>query len=114
MSDRADSNLRFRWAYELATHQRILDYAERILGPDIVLWAMVFWYKEPHNSKYIPWHQDATYWPMEPRINLTAWMALGPTFPGKRFACDWFPARTGSRWTSSTSLSIRPAPSATG
>ena len=73
-------NLRFRWAYELATHQKTLDHAERILGPDIVLWAMVFWYKEPHNSKYIPWHQDATYWPMEPRINLTAWVALGPTF----------------------------------
>ena len=73
-------NLRYRWAYELATHGKTLDYAEEILGPDIVLWAMVFWYKEPHNTKYIPWHQDATYWPMEPRINLTAWVALGPTF----------------------------------
>ena len=73
-------NLRYRWAYELATNQRILDHVERILGQDIVLWAMVFWYKEPHNIKYIPWHQDATYWPMEPRINLTAWVALGPTY----------------------------------
>ena len=73
-------NLRYRWAYELATHEKILDHVERLLGPDIVLWAMVFWYKEPHNSKYIPWHQDATYWPIEPRINLTVWVALGPTF----------------------------------
>ena len=73
-------NLRFRWAHELATHPKILAHAERILGPNIVLWAMVFWYKEPHNSKFIPWHQDGSYWPMEPRINLTAWVALGPTF----------------------------------
>lgn len=73
-------NLRYRWAYELATNERILNHVEQILGLDIVLWAMVFWYKEPHNIKYIPWHQDASYWPMEPRINLTAWVALGPTF----------------------------------
>ena len=59
----------------------MLDHVETALGPDIVLWATVFWYKEPHNTKYIPWHQDASYWPMEPRINLTAWIAIGPTFP---------------------------------
>jgi len=74
-------NLRYRWAHELATNEKVFDYVEMALGPDIVLWATVFWYKEPHNTKYIPWHQDASYWPMEPRINLTAWIALGPTFP---------------------------------
>lgn len=74
-------NLRYRWAHELAVDENILDHVERALGPDIVLWAAVFWYKEPHNTKYIPWHQDASYWPMEPRINLTAWVALGPTSP---------------------------------
>ena len=74
-------NLRYRWAQDLAVSERVLDHVEKSLGPDIVLWASVFWYKEPHNTKYIPWHQDASYWPMEPRINLTAWIALGPTFP---------------------------------
>ena len=73
-------NLEHRWAHDLATHERVLDHVELALGRDIVLWATVFWYKEPHNTKYIPWHQDASYWPMEPRINLTAWIALGPTF----------------------------------
>ena len=74
-------NLRYRWVHDLATDEKVLDHVEMALGPDIVLWATVFWYKEPHNTKYIPWHQDASYWPMEPRINLTAWIALGPTFP---------------------------------
>jgi ectoine hydroxylase-related dioxygenase (phytanoyl-CoA dioxygenase family) len=50
---------------------------KQILGPDLVLWAMHFWYKEPGNPKFIPWHQDINYWPMEPAINATAWMSLG-------------------------------------
>ena len=81
MADRPGGfDLRYRWAYDLATKPAILDHVEQILGPDIVLWATVFWYKEPHNKSYIPWHQDATYWPMVPRINLSVWIALGPTF----------------------------------
>lgn len=66
-----------RWAFELATHPSIVNVMKQILGEDIVLWAMHFWYKEPNNSKFIPWHQDINYWPMEPAINATAWMSLG-------------------------------------
>lgn len=68
---------RHRWAYELATHLNILDPIQRILGDNVVLWAMHFWYKEPGNGKFIPWHQDINYWPMEPAINATAWVTLG-------------------------------------
>ena len=80
-------NLKYRWAHELATHEKVLDHVEMVLGPDIVLWATVFWYKEPHNVKYIPWHQDASYWPMEPRINLTAWIAPWDRRFGRTAAC---------------------------
>lgn len=73
-------NLKHRWAHDIATHPGILDHIEEVLGPNLMCWAMYFWYKEPHNTKYIPWHQDAVYWPMEPRINMTAWVALSPTF----------------------------------
>lgn len=65
------------WAYELATHPAIVEPMKQILGEDLVLWAMHFWYKEPGNGKYIPWHQDINYWPMEPEINATAWVSLG-------------------------------------
>lgn len=68
---------RHRWAYELATHPSIESAMKQILGPDLVLWAMHFWYKEPGNPTFIPWHQDIHYWPMEPAINATAWMSLG-------------------------------------
>ncbi len=68
---------RHPWAYELATHPAILESISKILGDNVVLWAMHFWYKEPGNGKFIPWHQDINYWPMEPAINATAWVTLG-------------------------------------
>src|SRR5437868_5558049 len=33
------THLHFRWAYDLATHPRILDAVEDLLGPNILLWA---------------------------------------------------------------------------
>lgn len=68
-----------RWAWEMATHPAILDQVEALLGPDLVLWAMYCWYKPPQVGKAVPWHQDAAYWPIEPKINVTAWVALAPT-----------------------------------
>jgi hypothetical protein len=68
---------KYRWAYDLATHPSIVAAMKQILGDDVVLWAMHFWYKEPNNDKFIPWHQDINYWPMEPAINATAWVSLG-------------------------------------
>ncbi|MGG1551581.1 phytanoyl-CoA dioxygenase family protein [Paenibacillus ferrarius] len=68
---------RHHWAYQLATHPSIVGAMKQILGDDLVLWAMHFWYKEPNNNKFIPWHQDINYWPMEPAINATAWVSLG-------------------------------------
>jgi hypothetical protein len=70
---------RYRWAYELATHPRLLDLVETAIGPDIVLWAMACWYKEPRTGKRVPWHQDAHYWPMLPTTTASIWLALGPT-----------------------------------
>jgi len=67
----------YRWAYDLATHPSIVESMTAILGEDIVLWAMHFWYKAPGDLKFIPWHQDINYWPMEPAVNATAWVSLG-------------------------------------
>lgn len=71
---------KYLWAYQLATHPSIVTRMQQILGPDLVLWAMHFWYKEPSNEKFIPWHQDINYWPMKPEINATAWVSLGFSF----------------------------------
>lgn len=68
--------LNFRWAYDLVTHPNILDAVERILGPDILLWATSVFAKQPHDPGFISWHQDATYWGLDSGSITTAWIAL--------------------------------------
>jgi ectoine hydroxylase-related dioxygenase (phytanoyl-CoA dioxygenase family) len=64
-----------RIIYDLCTHPNIVGRIQRILGPHLLLWAGTMWNKEP-GGKEIPWHQDLNYWPVEPIINITAWIAV--------------------------------------
>ena len=34
-----------------------------------------FWLKEPGGAE-IPWHQDINFWPIEPPVNISAWIAI--------------------------------------
>ena len=45
------------WNYTLpmAKNDDLLNVAAEILGPDVVLWATVFWHKPPCSDGYIPW-----------------------------------------------------------
>jgi non-heme Fe2+,alpha-ketoglutarate-dependent halogenase len=62
--------------YEMATDPRILDLVEDIIGPNIILWGSHFFCKIPHDPKSVPWHQDASYWPLTPARTVTAWIAI--------------------------------------
>ena len=46
-----------------------------LYGPDLLLWRTNFFIKEP-GAKEIPWHQDFNYWPLEPPIIISAWIAV--------------------------------------
>jgi ectoine hydroxylase-related dioxygenase (phytanoyl-CoA dioxygenase family) len=59
----------------LASHPAIIGRMRSLYGPDLVLWATNFFSKEPGGSE-IPWHQDLNYWPLEPLINISAWIAI--------------------------------------
>lgn len=61
---------------EFATIPEILDMAEQLIGPDIILWGTTVFGKPPGKGKRTPWHQDANYWPMRPAHTCTAWIAL--------------------------------------
>lgn len=61
--------------YDLATHPAIIDRIAGILGPDLVVWATQLWLKQPGGAE-IPWHQDINFWPLEPPINTSAWIAI--------------------------------------
>jgi Phytanoyl-CoA dioxygenase (PhyH) len=66
----------FRWAYDLATHPRILDAVEDVLGPDILVWTVSIFPKYPRDPGFISWHQDGTYWGLDSTRVTTAWVAL--------------------------------------
>jgi ectoine hydroxylase-related dioxygenase (phytanoyl-CoA dioxygenase family) len=46
-----------------------------ILGDDLLLWRTHIFSKAP-GGKEIPWHQDRNYWPLEPEIVISAWLAI--------------------------------------
>jgi non-heme Fe2+,alpha-ketoglutarate-dependent halogenase len=73
---RQKSHLLFTWLNDLIRHQRILDAVEDVIGPDILCWGTSFFIKEPYNPAYVSWHQDSTYWGLEPADIVTAWVAL--------------------------------------
>ena len=61
--------------YDLATHPEIIERIAGLLGPDLIVWATNFWLKEPGGAE-IPWHQDINFWPLEPPVNASAWIAI--------------------------------------
>ena len=63
---------------DLIRHPKILDAVEGVIGPNILCWASNLFTKEPKTTSYISWHQDLTYWGLEPADIVTAWVALSP------------------------------------
>ncbi|MDE2749629.1 MAG: phytanoyl-CoA dioxygenase family protein [Chloroflexota bacterium] len=61
--------------YDLASHPAIIERIAGLLGPDLVVWTTNFWLKEPGAAE-IPWHQDINFWPIEPPVNTSAWIAI--------------------------------------
>lgn len=62
--------------WNLATHPTILDCVESLIGPNILLLATHFFCKYGQGEKFVAWHQDVTYWGLEPPLALTAWYAV--------------------------------------
>jgi non-heme Fe2+,alpha-ketoglutarate-dependent halogenase len=80
----ADADLKWRshayahspWFNNLIRHPRILDAVEDPIGPNILVWTSTFFIKEPHSPTFAAWHQDATYFGLEPKESVCAWVAL--------------------------------------
>ncbi|HEY0423058.1 MAG TPA: phytanoyl-CoA dioxygenase family protein, partial [Rhodopila sp.] len=73
---RHKSHLLFTWLNELVRHPTILDAVEDVIGPNILCWGSSFFIKEPRNPGFVSWHQDSTYWGLDPADVVTAWVAL--------------------------------------
>ncbi len=73
------------WFNTLIRHPRILDAVEDVIGPDILVWTSTFFIKEPHSPTFAAWHQDSTYFGLEPHEQVCAWVAL--TDAGRQAGC---------------------------
>jgi len=73
---RHKTHLLFTWADELVHHPRILDAVEDAIGPNILCWTATFFIKEAQSPGFVSWHQDSTYWGLDPADVITAWVAL--------------------------------------
>jgi non-haem Fe2+, alpha-ketoglutarate-dependent halogenase len=78
---RHKSHLLFTWLNDLVRHPRILDAVEDVIGPDILCWGSSFFIKEPRNPAFVSWHQDSTYWGLDPADIITAWVAFSDSTP---------------------------------
>jgi hypothetical protein len=69
-------HLLFPWVDEIVHAPEVLDAVEDLIGPDIRLFHLSVWPKDPGSGAYVSWHQDATYFALEPACQVTAWVAL--------------------------------------
>lgn len=72
-------HLLLKWVNDVMRIPTILDAVEEILGPDLLVWSTALFYKRPHDLRFVSWHQDATYWGLDPADVVTAWVALSPS-----------------------------------
>ena len=50
--------------------RKLLEQSEVILFQDLLIW------KQPKNASRLQWHQDYSYWPLEPINGVVVWIAL--------------------------------------
>jgi phytanoyl-CoA hydroxylase len=60
----------------LISDDRLLDLAELFIGPDIGLFATHYISKPPFTGQPVLWHQDSSYWPLDPMEVVTVWLAV--------------------------------------
>lgn len=65
----------------LISDGRLLDVAEQFVGPNIALFASHYLSKPPVEGLPVLWHQDGSYWPLEPMEVVTLWLAVDDSLP---------------------------------
>ena len=62
---------------ELLRRRQLTDAMASVMGEDLFLWRVGFFNKAAREKRgEIPWHQDRNYWPLEPVIVCSAWIAV--------------------------------------
>lgn len=71
------------WADEFVHEEPLLDVAESVLGPDLMVWAINIFRRGAKSGEELAWHQDAPYfgWSDMAGKTIRIWVALTPTKP---------------------------------
>ena len=71
-------HLEEEFIWKMSTDSRILDAMESVMGEDLLLLSTHFFCKYPDREAkhFVAWHQDVTYWGLEPPEAHTAWIAV--------------------------------------
>lgn len=72
----SSAHLKYGRCWDLLTNARIVAYVKELLGENVVAWGSHFFCKMPGDGRAVAWHQDASYWPLSPSRNVTAWLAI--------------------------------------
>lgn len=76
------------WSMELATHPRLLDAVQSVLGPNLVVRNIDIFVREARTRDGVVWHRDTWKTGDETDKLLTVWLGLNPSTPetgGLRF-----------------------------
>ena len=69
-------------AVDIAMNPGVLNIVSSLLGPDLLIYSVEFFVKEPRTRHIVSMHQDLTYWGLGAIDGLlTAWIALSPATP---------------------------------
>ena len=71
--------------HHILGQKTILDIVEMIIGPNIALFGAHYIAKKPLSGQPVGWHQDGSYWPLEPMDVVSVWLA--GTHSNKKNAC---------------------------
>jgi ectoine hydroxylase-related dioxygenase (phytanoyl-CoA dioxygenase family) len=70
-------HIRHQEIVDLLHRRQLTDAMASVMGEDLFLWRVGFFNKAAREKRgEIPWHQDRNYWPLEPVIVCSAWIAV--------------------------------------
>lgn len=74
---RFKAHLLFTWVDEIVHNPRSLDIVEDIIGPNILVWTVGVFVKEPWSDYRVQWHQDSVHTGLDkPGHLMRGWHAL--------------------------------------
>lgn len=75
------THLLFPWLDALVRNATVLDSVAALIGSDVLLWNTSFVVKPPGDGYFASWHQDLTYWGLDPPNVVSAWLAFTDSRP---------------------------------